>query len=186
VEQLRINVADIKLETGLHKRADLSVNLEPIELGGQEVLFDQPFTGSAEIWNLDDRLLVKARLSGEADLACSRCLSRYKEPVSISFEEEFVPAGPDGADLEVQEDEESRRTVTPYSGDEIDLSEPVRENILLALPMKPLCREDCKGLCPRCGSDLNEGPCVCERTDEAVDPRLAVLKDLLRKPDSHS
>jgi len=180
-----INVADIKLEAGSHKQVDLSVSLEPIEMGGQEVQFDQPFTGSAEVWNVGDRLLVKARLSGEAEMICSRCLTQYPEQLSISFEEEFIESAGE-EDLEEQDDEESGRTVSFYQGNEIDLTEPLRENILLALPMKPLCSSDCEGLCPTCGANLNEGPCECSGETKVVDPRLAVLKDLLRKPDSNS
>lgn len=180
-----VDVADIKLEAGRHKTVDLSVSLEPIEMGGQEIRFHQPFTGSAEVWNVGDRLLVRAHVSGEAEMVCSRCLTQYPENLEISFEEEFVE-GTGEEDLDEPDDEETGRTVSFYQGDELDLADPLRENILLALPMKPLCSPDCKGLCPSCGSNLNEGPCQCGGETQAVDPRLAVLKDLLRKPDSNS
>ena len=183
---VRIDVSDIKEKAGLQKRTDLSVNLEPVEFSGQEVRFPEPFTGTAEIWNLGDRLLVRAEVSGAAELVCSRCLKRYTEPVSVSFDEEFVEAAPGKGESDAEEDAESGLTVSFSTDDEIDLTGPLRDNILLALPMKPLCREDCKGLCPRCGKDLNEGPCNCDRPDDKIDPRLAVLQDLLRKPDSHS
>jgi uncharacterized protein len=189
---LRINVADIKLEAGSHKKVDLEVALEPIEMGGQEIRFEGPFTGEAEIWNAGDRLLVRANLSGEATLACSRCLTEFTEPLDVFFEEEFVEGAAedeerfaDGEDDD-DEEEESARTISFYTGDEIDLTDPLRENILLELPMKPLCDEECKGLCPTCGVNLNEEPCKCEGDQDVVDPRLSVLKDLLRKPDSNS
>lgn len=183
---MRIDVADIKKEIGSHKRADLSVALEPVEFGGSEVKFDRPFTGTAEIWNLGDRLLVRAELQGEARLICGRCLGEYTEPLSVAFDEEFVEREPDGDEPEDEDNDESGRTVSFYSGDEVDVKDVARDHILLALPLKPLCSEDCKGLCPRCGKDLNEGPCNCEGGEESVDPRLAVLKDLLRKPDSNT
>lgn len=188
VRDLRINVADIKLEAGTHKTVDLEITLEPIEMGGQEVRFEEPFTGEAEIWNAGDRLLVKADVSGEAKLVCSRCLAEYTEILDVSFDEEFVSGEPEEGRTEEdeEEEEESGRTVSLYEGDEIDLTDPLRENILLELPMKPLCDEECKGLCPTCGTNLNEGACKCEGDREVVDPRLAVLKDLLRKPDSNS
>lgn len=183
---MRINVADIKLEAGKHKTVNLETQPESIELGGQAVRFEQPFTGTAEIWNAGDRLLVKADVFGEATLVCSRCLGEFTEPLDVSFEEEFIELAPDEGRVEEDEEEESGRTVSFYSGDEIDLTDPLRENILLELPMKPLCDEECKGLCPTCGTNLNEGACKCEGDREIVDPRLAVLKDLLRKPDSNS
>lgn len=182
---MRINIADIKLDAGKHKTVNVETRLEPVELGGQEVRFDEPFAGEAEIWNAGDRLLVKVDLSGEASLVCGRCLGEFTEPLDVSFEEEFVEVAGDGRSEETEEDE-SERTVSFYTGDEIDLTEPLRENILLELPIKPLCDVDCKGLCPTCGTNLNEGGCTCEGDPEAVDPRLAALKDLLRKPDSNS
>src|SRR5215213_1252628 len=66
--------------------------------------------------------------------------------------------------------------LSAYEGDAVDLDELVREQILLALPSRHLCREDCKGLCQRCGANLNNGPCSCEQGE--VDPRWAALADL--------
>lgn len=186
VRDLRINVADIKLEAGSHKKVNLEVSLDPLEMYNQDVRFEKPFTGQAEIWNAGDRLLVTAKLEGEATLVCSRCLTEYTEPMKVSFEEEFVQGEVEEEHDEEDEEEDSGRTVSFYTGDEIDLADPLRENILLELPMKPLCDEDCEGLCPTCGINLNEGDCKCTGEPDVVDPRLAVLKDLLRKPDSKS
>lgn len=183
---MRIDVADIKLEAGAHKTVNLEVPVESIELGGQEVRFDRPFLGQAEIWNAGDRLLVKADLTGEATLVCGRCLAEFTEAMDVSFEEEFVQGEATEERSEEDEEEESGRTVSFYTGDEIDLTDPLRENILLELPMKPLCDENCKGLCPTCGANRNEAACTCTADQEVVDPRFSVLKDLLRKPDSHS
>ena len=61
---------------------------------------------------------------------------------------------------------------------EVDLTEPVRQSVLLEIPMKPLCRPDCAGLCPHCGKNRNEGPCDCQ--EEPADPRLSVLADWLK------
>lgn len=186
---MRINVAEIKLEAGNHKRFPVQVAVESIEMAGQVVQFDRPFEGEAEIWNAGDRLLVKAELSGEATLQCSRCLAPTTLPLDVSFEEEFIEGAPAH---EAEEDDEQEtevdagRSVTYYSGDEIDLSETLRDNVLLELPMKPLCSEDCAGLCPGCGTNLNTGSCQCAEETHTVDPRLAALKDLLRKPDSNS
>jgi uncharacterized protein len=191
---MRVNVADIKLEAGAHKSVPVSIAVEPVDLGGQAVQFDRPFEGHAEIWNAGDRLLVRADLSGQAVVQCCRCLSPFSMPLHVKFEEEFVEGSPadEPADNGDDEDEdevgdESGRTVSYYTGDEINLSEPLQEYVLLEVPMKPLCDEDCQGLCPTCGTNLNEGSCQCMAESPAVvDPRLAKLADLLRKPDSHS
>ena len=68
-----------------------------------------------------------------------------------------------------------------YDGDRLDLGEVVREQVLLALPLKPLCREDCRGLCPRCGQNRNLGPCGCPPPEEPGDPRLEPLRKLVDK-----
>lgn len=180
---MRVDVADIRQETGSHKTVPLEVTLEPAEVSGQTVTFPTPFRGSAEIWNTGDRLLVQAKLSGEAVVPCSRCLTPFATPLSVSFDEEFVEGQPNS--VTPREDEEDQSIATAYQGDTIDLAESVRDNILLELPMKPLCRADCAGLCPTCGANLNEGGCSCEDTS-TVDPRLAALERLLHKPDSNT
>ncbi|HYG59677.1 MAG TPA: DUF177 domain-containing protein [Symbiobacteriaceae bacterium] len=182
---MKVNVADIKLETGTHKTVPVKIAIESVEAVGETISFDRPLEGQAEIWNVGDRLLVRAEVSGEATLHCSRCLTPFSYPLDVSFEEEFMEGAP-GDQVDDEEVEVEQRTVTYYSGDEIDLSEPLRENALLELPMKPLCSKKCKGLCPTCGTNLNEGACTCVEEAQVVDPRLASLKDLLRKPDSKS
>lgn len=179
---MRVNVADIKLEMGSHKTVPVQIAIESSE----EAQFDRPFEGEAEIWNLGDRLLVKASLSGEAQVPCVRCLTPFSVPLDVSFDEEFIEGEP-GAEAEDDEEAELgvERTVTYYQGDEIDLSDPLRENVLLELPMQPICADDCQGLCPSCGTNLNTDKCQCTEATN-VDPRLAALKDLLRKPDSNS
>lgn len=177
-----VNVAELKREEGAHQQVDLQVALEPIELGGSQVRFDQPFTGEAEIWNLGDRLLVRGELEGEAHLVCSRCLTEYQSPLDVEFEEEFVE-GTDLAAVLKDDEAETGRQVNLYQGDQINLTETLRDNVLVELPMKPLCSPDCKGLCPTCGANLNHGPCSCTE-DVTVDPRFAKLQELLRKSDS--
>lgn len=180
---MRVDVAEIKQETGSHKVVPLETLLDPVEFSGQSVQFPMPFRGSAEIWNAGDCLLVRAKLEGEAWVQCSRCLTPFKLPLSVSFEEEFREGS---AEEEVpREDEENLAVATYYEGDVIDLTDSLRDSILLELPMKPLCRPDCAGLCPTCGANLNEGPCSCEKS-HTVDPRLAALQKLLDKPDSNT
>ncbi|HWI60313.1 MAG TPA: DUF177 domain-containing protein [Symbiobacteriaceae bacterium] len=189
---MRVNIADIKLEAGSHKKFPVQIAVEAVEMGGMEFQFDRPFTGEAEVWNAGDRLLVQATVSGEAAVQCSRCLAPATMPLTVSFDEEFIEGAPQAAVVDEDDDEidtedaDGSRNVTYFSGDEIDLSEPLRENVLLELPMKPLCSVDCAGLCPSCGTNLNEGACQCGEETHTVDPRLAALKDLLRKPDTNS
>lgn len=180
---MRVDVAEIKKEAGSHKTVPLETQLDPVEFSGQTVQFPKPFRGRAEIWNAGDRLLVQAQVEGEALVQCSRCLTPFKAPLSVSFEEEFVEGLVE--EEAPREDEEDLSVATRYEGDVIDLTDSLRDSILLELPMKPLCRPDCAGLCPTCGANLNEGPCGCEKS-HTVDPRLAALQKLLDKPDPNT
>ena len=123
----------------------------------------------------------KFRLVGtaqtELELTCSRCLEPFRLPVNASFDLRFLPAKEmeEGPEREVQDED---LDTSYYRDDAIELNELLREQFYLALPMKPLCGDECRGLCPQCGTNLNTGSCDCAPT--RVDPRLAVLKDLKR------
>ncbi|HEY8530994.1 MAG TPA: DUF177 domain-containing protein [Limnochorda sp.] len=130
-------------------------------------------------------VLVQGRVTVPVTMVCSRCLSPYPLELEAEFEEEFVPRSrprPQGED-----EEATAEGRNPVAGDEdeveyfdnhrIDLGPLIREQLLMALPMKSLCRDDCRGLCPVCGHNLNLGACDCQ-VDE-TDPRLAVLRELL-------
>jgi uncharacterized protein len=121
------------------------------------------------------RLVGTART--ELELTCSRCLEPFRMPVDSSFDLRFLPAKdmPTDEERELQEDDVD---TSYYRDDQIDLNELLREQFYLALPMKPLCVESCKGLCTQCGTNLNAGTCACETVWE--DPRLAPLKGLTR------
>jgi uncharacterized protein len=123
----------------------------------------------------------KFRLVGtvrtELELSCSRCLEPFRMPVNAQFDLRYLPAADMAADDEREVQDEDLDT-SYYRDDQIDLSELLREQFYLALPMKPLCRDDCRGLCPQCGTNWNSGACTC--TTEWEDPRLAALKGLVR------
>jgi uncharacterized protein len=121
------------------------------------------------------RLVGKAQT--ELELPCSRCLEPFRMPVDSSFDLRFLPATEMAADGE-REVQEADLETTFYRDDQIDLNELLREQFYLALPMKPLCLEDCKGLCAQCGTNLNTGTCACAA--EWEDPRLAPLKGLIK------
>ena len=111
------------------------------------------------------------------ELPCSRCLEPMTVPVNASFDLRYQPHSTNVGDDE-QEIEEDDLTTAFYQNDEIDLGQLMREQFYLALPMKPLCSEGCKGLCAMCGTNLNKGSCDCKIDWE--DPRLAALKELRR------
>jgi uncharacterized protein len=121
-------------------------------------------------------VLARGKLVGVLTVPCSRCLTPAAVLVNAPFEMTFVPAGAEpeaGGEIEVTEE---LADLSTYENDEVDLEEMLREELLLALPMTALCTEACKGLCPTCGKNLNEGPCTCEPAPK--DDRWAALKNL--------
>ncbi|MBX6422231.1 DUF177 domain-containing protein [Thermosulfurimonas sp. F29] len=134
---------------------------------------------SARVFLKKEGINVKAkgRVETRVELSCDRCLERFEMEVREEFEVEFRPV----ASLPLQE--ETRLSaedleVIFFEGNVIPVDELVREQVILAVPYKKLCREDCRGLCPRCGKNLNEGACGCAVHRESP---FAVLKNLLKK-----
>ena len=124
---------------------------------------------------------MQFRLVGEVrttiELSCGRCLEEFEMPVAESFDVLYLPNTPAGSAEERMVEDDDLSTAF-YEDNVIDLGQLMQEQCYLAVPMKPLCREDCRGLCSECGTNLNSGSCECRQT--WVDPRLAVL-DQLRK-----
>jgi uncharacterized protein len=111
----------------------------------------------------------------ELELPCSRCLELFRMPFDGATDVRYLPASELSAEDEREVAEEDLDT-SYYRDDQIDLKELLREQFYLALPMKPLCHEECAGLCSQCGTNLNTGKCQC--TSQREDPRLAPLKGL--------
>lgn len=118
-------------------------------------------------------VIVKGNLRGTVTLACSRCLKTFSEDISHDFYYNCLPeeAAEEGEELSMEDTD-----TYYYSGGEVDVAALVQEQVVLAVPMRPLCKEDCKGLCPKCGADLNQGDCGCQKAP--VDIRLAALREL--------
>jgi uncharacterized protein len=116
-----------------------------------------------------DEVLARGTIRARFDVPCARCLEPAVVTIDAAFATTFVPAGTEGGEAEDDPD------ILTYVGDEIDIGGLLREQIVLGIPISALCRPDCKGLCPQCGKDLNEGPCDCSAP---TDPRWAALNKL--------
>ena len=119
---------------------------------------------------------VTGRVKARLEVACSRCLEPFEVPVESEFDLRYVPQAENTGEGEREIGEDDLATAY-YREGMLDLIDLMREQFVLALPMKPLCGEDCRGLCPVCGTNLNNGQCDCSPRWE--DPRLAALKSLL-------
>lgn len=130
----------------------------------------------------DDRSAhLVASLSAGLGLECSRCLAGFTHPLEERLDLFYLPHRPDQGEEEEDEVQLTDRdmVVAYYHGDRLDLGEVIREQLLLGVPMKRLCRPECRGLCPACGANRNASACECRA--EATDARLAVLGTLLTK-----
>ncbi len=128
-----------------------------------------------------DEVFLRGTIKAGLEVACDRCLTASPFPVDIKFDAAFTPSSvsvesPENAELQADD-----LLVSFYEGDAIDVDELVREQILLSLPTRMLCKEECKGLCLDCGANLNAGEHVCE--NRAIDPRWSALAALKKEQD---
>jgi uncharacterized protein len=128
------------------------------------------------------RLVQDIRLKGTLDtsveIPCARCLEPVVHEVKRSFELLYRPLGTDAGHEELSVTD-AEAEIGYYQGKGLLLEDTLREQVLLAVPLKTVCREECKGLCPQCGKNLNEGPCSC--TPAVADPRWSALKEIRDK-----
>jgi uncharacterized protein len=166
---MKIVIADIPDE-GLVLDVEEKVVLE-------EVPTPSPVRGTLQVSKNNREIIAAGKVTAELDLQCSRCLRDFKKTLDIPVDVVYHPI--EDIDEERHELKDDEMDMGFYRGEEIDLQELVREQVLLNMQMKPLCAETCKGICPNCGADLNAGPCGCDT--RKIDPRLEVLKKLLKE-----
>lgn len=161
---------------------ELTRVIAPAELAPEaDYTLKAPVELSARVTREKARVTIAGTATTTLELSCGRCLEGFALPVTAQFDLEYLPAGdaPPGGD-EVEVTDEDINTAY-YRDGQIDLGELIHEQLYLALPMKPLCKDECLGLCPVCGASRNTTPCSCEHT--WTDPRLAGLKALLNEND---
>jgi uncharacterized protein len=141
-----------------------------------KVLGDVHFDGTVR--KDEPRFMLSGRVQARLEMLCGRCLEPFTLPVDTQVDLTYVPHPEQAADDEVELSQDDLTTAF-YRDQTLDLAEMLREQFYLALPMRPLCREECKGLCPQCGTNLNQSTCACDVRWE--DPRLAGLRTLLKK-----
>lgn len=136
--------------------------------------FDRPLEVHIEISKAGGKYILDGNLKGGLQVRCDRCLEPYHNDLESSFRLVLMLAPPDmdESELELSEEDLSADFIV---GDEIDPDEIVREQVYLSLPMKTLCKEDCSGLCPLCGTNLNMGRCECQ--PESGHPGFRKLKN---------
>ena len=164
-----VNIADLVNRPGARRRERVEGRLgAPIKVVDTRVRADAPVVVDTLLEWVSDGLLATGTVQGAWEAPCRRCLQPVSGDVLVEFQELFEPNPREGETY-------------PLGHDRIDLEPLARESLTLDLPLAPLCAEDCRGLCPTCGADLNQGDCDCPPAD--ADPRWAALDVLLRDPE---
>jgi uncharacterized protein len=166
------------LELELTQRAQNFPELKAIWDSG-ECEFVEPLAIRLEVLPMRDFIRLKGQLATKIRQACSRCLEFFVAPLSNSFTLNYsrqIPkdvhkTGTEGIELTADQ-----IGMVYFEGEEIDFTDAIQEQTILAIPFNPICTPACKGLCPRCGNDLNKGTCTCGK--KKPDGPFAVLKDM--------
>jgi uncharacterized protein len=169
VQTLTVSVAELLGRPGEYR--DIRV-AEPVAGVGNALarLTDDPVEAGLRAESVIEGVLVTGHVSGSTALQCARCLIEFPSTVDVDVCELYVAPG-HGAPA----DDDTYRV----QGTEIHLEAMLRDAITLAIPLQPLCREDCKGICASCGADLNSATCTCVEDD--TDPRWAPLENLKQR-----
>jgi uncharacterized protein len=174
---VKLRVDDITAEAREHSFAEPEQEINrALDQGAvREYRIGAPIQVSISCYRAGTELFLSGQVEAIATASCARCAEEFSAATQRPFRYVLAPKSlgynDEQADLRADDLEFSL-----YEGDEVDLAPLIREQVLLALAARPLCREDCRGLCPRCGANLNEGECGC-RT-EAGDSRLSVLRTI--------
>lgn len=187
---MRVNIDEIK-EGGLHKAWDFTRQAIDEMVSGDRASYRAaaPLHVEATLVRAERRILVKVHALASMNCECVRCLGPLSLEVPVDFELTLVPEDEYESDPEsAKDDGKASKAGTfdvtgadeeVYRGKEFDLDPVLREQVVLALPGYPVCRESCKGLCSSCGANLNERECGCER--RVPDPRWAGLEKFKRQ-----
>jgi uncharacterized protein len=170
VELIEVDVARLKNNPGEVKKLAVAVDMPPVLSESEKIEFEGPVKLDLVLTNTNNTIVVEGYISAKLSLACGSCLDIFTIPIQAEFSETYYNEG---------KEESAGEEYIAYSGDKLDLTTEVVKSIIIALPMRIVCRQDCKGLCPVCGVNRNKENCGCAA--DTVDPRLEVLKKLLQK-----
>jgi uncharacterized protein len=169
------HIQDKALTIQIHEPIETFPVLEGMRADGT-CAFNGPVSGQISAVREYDHLRITGNVAVPASFTCSRGLASYETRIGSSFTI-FFRKGPVGLESDEEETELNEQDLVSatYSGDEIDLTHEIEEQVAMEVPFKPLCSEACKGLCPTCGMDLNVGNCSCGHDD--VNFKFSALKD---------
>jgi uncharacterized protein len=173
VQHFSVPVAELLGQPGAYRDLSICAPLEGVAVDLAR-LGEPPITADLRAQSVVEGILVTGRVEGSSELRCARCLTEFSAPLGLEVCELFAAPGHEAAAADAY----------LVAGTEMDLEPMLRDVIALALPLHPLCKEDCRGICALCGTDLNAGRCDCKQDD--TDPRWAPLDALRAKLQEHS
>ncbi|MCX6539269.1 MAG: DUF177 domain-containing protein [Acidobacteria bacterium] len=166
---------DVSQMREAHARVERTVSADALANDTGVFGVDGPVRLAVAIQKDRQQFRLIGKVQATLELECSRCLVGFEMPVDVAFDVLYLPHSDAKADGEVEIEDDDLSTAY-YRDQVIDLGQLVMEQFFMVVPMKPLCRETCRGLCSMCGTNLNTGSCSC--TARWEDPRLAVLREI--------
>jgi len=170
-----IDVAKLKFDNLLTHHYSFTVDLPQVTVGQEKIIFNEPIKVDADATLTHKDVLIEGQVVAKAQVICNCCLEQFTLDIEAPLKERFVTTG----QYELLTEKEQRdENVSCYQNSKINLEPLIEQALYLALPMRAVCKENCQGLCSKCGCNLNLDKCECK--DEEIDPRLAVLQQILK------
>ena len=166
---MKLELIDILVNDGAASDFEGDIYLQDNELSKSGVSFAGPLHIKARAENIGLQVILSVSVSTKISTICARCLKEIFKDVDFEFTERIAAKGTD--------DKVDEEIIFPV-GSEVDIDELVLKNFITVSPVKYLCKEDCKGICPKCGADRNQTDCGCD--SDALDPRFDILNDLFK------
>ncbi len=157
---MKINLKDILGSLGGTISVEDDFEIEEIEIQSRKIIFPHPPRVKITLTNTQDDILVQGTITGEVELACTRCLEFFKWDFVREITETY-----------------SKKELNLDENSVLDITQEIYQHLVLSIPMQSICQKDCKGLCPGCGQNMNSGKCDCKQ--EAIDPRWEKLRQYL-------
>jgi len=173
---MKINIKDITAEIS---ELIFTVPASYFTFSPDEAIIRKDIQVKAKVEKVGREILIRGSVKTQLELECSRCLTHFLYSVAENFQTIFQPFSASRVSEEEVELAKEDLDIEFYKDDIIDLTNIVRDQILLSIPMIPICETQCQGLCPHCGQNLNQGKCSCSA--EAIDPRWRKLQDFAKK-----
>lgn len=163
-----VNISELIKNKINEKKLQYTLDIKDFYDGGEVIKILNPINFEGLIKVVDEQIIIEGKITGKIILTCSRCLDKFNHDIDINVNEK----------ISINNDDKDVSDVF-IDNSKLNLDDIIIDNIIMSLPVKKLCKKDCKGLCQICGTNLNYSQCNCK--DEEIDPRLIKLKDFFSK-----